>query len=395
MATIEQILSLVVHSFDASPLSVVELTVLASTNVHYYQMEWPRRSFLWGGHCQLRLEQNVMSKLECLGERLRRPVVARAAQTLVKGAAGLCTWAAEDRCRAAWAVAAMLSSVPQGSAKLGNKEYMLRFLASGLVSPAPCGVLSTAAAVFSLASVSPPETLGLLKEAGVGNLLAQFVEHESACVQKVALETITYAGGHELGFPSSSIPTVISIAASGCYNNQLAALEAIDILTDDREETTRDSLKGAIPTVVKLLHGSKEIKQVAAWALNGLVNAVDDDRFAIEACKLGCVPTLIDNWVESNYSWDATYGCLERISMGDGVRNIALQHGILPVLFQSLAQGQDVSYLLAYYRMHVPHALMRETAAQRQAVVYQLTAMKGSISRTDRRQLLELLEEVG
>jgi len=142
----EQILSLVLTSFDRSPLSVLELTALGGASLHFYQMQWPRFSILFdleSAPLDLESEEGLASKLERLGERLRSPAVARAA--LVEGANCFRVWAEEDRCRAAWALAVMLRS--SDWEELKNRDYLVRFLASGLVAPAPWASMSTAAAM--------------------------------------------------------------------------------------------------------------------------------------------------------------------------------------------------------------------------------------------------------
>ena len=60
----EDIFSVLVASFDISPLSVVELTVLAGANSQFHAMHWRTG-------CMLKWKKNwetVSSKLEHLGE---------------------------------------------------------------------------------------------------------------------------------------------------------------------------------------------------------------------------------------------------------------------------------------------------------------------------------------
>ena len=137
-------------SSDICPLSVLELTALAGTNRHFHQMQWPRSSILWPVDDTLHLTdrgQNISATLVRLGERLRSPAVARAAKVLGR-ADCFCAWAEEDRCRAAWAIAAVLSSVAWSD--LDSPIYLARFLALGLVAPAPWASLSTASAVLQM-----------------------------------------------------------------------------------------------------------------------------------------------------------------------------------------------------------------------------------------------------
>ena len=57
----EDIFSVLVASFDISPLSVVELTVLAGANSQFHAMQWPRCSMLWRTGCMLKSEETIYS----------------------------------------------------------------------------------------------------------------------------------------------------------------------------------------------------------------------------------------------------------------------------------------------------------------------------------------------
>ena len=397
----EDIFSVLVASFDISPLSVVELTVLAGANSQFHAMQWPRCSMLWRTGCMLKWKKNwetVSSKLEHLGERLRSPhVAARAA--IVGCADRFRAWAEEDRCRAAWAVAAVLSSVKW--VDLENRGYIVRLLASGLVATAPWGSMSTASAVLEMVSRErgySDEVDGLLREVGVGDLLARLVQHPSTSVQRCALEAISHAcdlGCDPLELSGTdAVPAVISIAQSGCYDSKLAALEAIHWLA----ESSADRLKAAIPVLVQLLgHTSDDLKEAAASALWALMMS-RQETYPIEACEHGCVPKLIDLLRRDKCQRQTILFCLERVTMPPAIRHMALQAGVLPLLFRSLQDERDkilqecILGMLLSYSSHVSQALVQQDAAERKSNIRQLVAISragSSENCTCARQLLE------
>eukprot|EP00435_Cladocopium_sp_Y103_P061918 s90_g23.t1 len=342
----EQILSLVLTSFDRSPLSVLDLTALAGASLHFYQMQWPRFSILFdleSAPPDLEFEEGLSLKLESLGERLRSPSVARAA--LVEGADRFRVWAKEDRCRAAWALAVVLHS--PAWEELENRDYLVRFLASGLVAPAPWASMSTASAMLQLVYVCDVcRVHGLLAEVGVAEVLVQLIQHTSAPVQQVAMQAIVCAGEAEhegvdsLGFSSTSVvPAIISITQLGCYVNQLVAVEAIGALANG-SIAIADQFKVVIPYVLGfLVHERDEMKEIAARALSNLMDVGQDS--VIKACEHGCIPRLIHLcWHAKSSLRDRLLRCLWVTTKWETSKRMALQHGILPLLFQRL-QDQD------------------------------------------------------
>lgn len=404
----EQILSLVLTSFDRSPLSVLELTALAGASLHFYQMQWPRFSILFdleNDSLDLDAEEGLASKLERLGERLRSPAVARAA--LVEGADRFKVWAEEDRCRAAWALAVLLRS--SDWEELENRDYLVRFLASGLVAPAPWASMSTAAAMWQLVYVRHEggHVHGLLEEVGVGEVLVQLIQHTSIPVQQVALKAIAcageadYMGGDSLGLAGTNvIPAIISIAQLGCYLNQLVAVEAIGSLALGSDAT---HLKVVIPDVLEfLVHERDEMKQVAAQALLRLMFAGDD--FVINACQHGCIPKMIDVcWRATGPHRYTLLLCLQRMTFSEPQRKMALQHQILPLLFQSLQdwkqmREQDLQRLvlamLLAFPSHVKDAFLQETLARRTSAVCQMTQIALEPGNPNTASAEELLEQL-
>ena len=154
-------------------------------------MSWPRSSILWNERCELRCELSNKA-LELLGERLRSPFIAQA----VLGADGFRAWAEEQRCRAAWGIAAALSKMEWKHWKRKERDYIVRFLAVGLVAPAPWAALSTASALLGLLSRqrgSCDEVDLILSNVGVGKVLMELVQNASPRVQLVALQAIREA----------------------------------------------------------------------------------------------------------------------------------------------------------------------------------------------------------
>ena len=404
----EQILSLVLTSFDRSPLSVLELTALGGASLHFYQMQWPRFSILFdleSAPLDLESEEGLASKLERLGERLRSPAVARAA--LVEGANCFRVWAEEDRCRAAWALAVMLRS--SDWEELKNRDYLVRFLASGLVAPAPWASMSTAAAMWQLVQVCHDgcHVHGLLAEVGVGEVLVQLIQHTSIPVQQVALKAIVCAGevehegGDCLGLSGTNvIPAIISIAQLGCYLNQPVAVEAIGSLALGSDAK---HLKVVIPDVLEfLVHERDEMKHVAAQALLRLMFAGDD--FVITACQHGCIPKMIDAcWRATGLHQYTLLLCLQRMTFGEPHRKMALQHQILPLLFQSLQDWKHmreqhlqrlVLAMLLAYPSHVKDAFLQESPARRTSAICQMTQIALEPGNPNSASAEELLEQL-
>ena len=403
----EQILSVVLTYSDRSPLSVLELTALAGANLHFYQMQWPRCSILFdleSAPLDLESEEGLPLKLERLGERLRSPSVARAA--LVKGAERRRAWAEEDRCRAAWALAVLLHS--SDWEELENRDYLVRFLASGLVAPAPWASMSTAAAMLQLVHVSDGcHVHSLLAGVGVAEVLVQLIQHTSAPVQQVALKAIIYAAasaqeGDSLGLSGTSVvPAIISIAQLGCYVNQLAALEAIAALANG-SIAIADQFKVVIPDVLEfLVHERDEMKEVAACALWNLMDAGQDA--VIKASEHGCIPRLIHlSWHAKSSLRDFLLQCLWIITKWETSRRMALQHGILPLLFQSL-QGEDfmrgqvnqrlVLDMLLAYPYDARTAFLQEDPGRRTRAVRHMIwiAQRGAPNPASAKELLKQL----
>lgn len=385
----EQILSFALTSLDVSSLSVVELTFLAGTNVYFYQMQWPRSSVLWHDRkCQLdwdETEDSILSKLEELGERLenlRSPAIAL-------GADHVRAWAEEDRCRATWAIAALLSKVTwENLESAGDREdldALVRLLGSNLVVPAPWASLATARALAGLVSYergSNVKVHELLAEEGVGDLLLQLLQHSSPQVQEAALRAISgVEGGYSLGLPKGTISAVVSIIGSEWDREQLLseALLAVGYLAEGKEDHA--GVKRAIPRVVKLLgHQCDGIKCMAVQALRDLIGWRGDD-LTREACKHGCVPKLIDCWWNGDVDHWQALECFASVTKIPDLRLIALRNGILPILFQSLEECkprrdsfelEEILDMLLAYKIHVPQALLQETAARRTAALRQL-----------------------
>ena len=368
-------------------MSVLELTALAGASLHFYQMQWPRFSILFdleGVVLDLDFEEGLASKLERLGERLRSPAVAKAG--LVAGADCFRIWAEEDRCRAAWALAVLLHS--SDWEELENRDYLVRFLASGLVAPAPWASMSTAAAMRQLLHVSDGSYVhSLLAGVGVAEVLVQLIQHAAAPVQQVALKAIMYAAGSaqegedSLGLSGTSVvPVIISIAQLGCYVNQLAALDTIAAIATGGIAIA-DQFKVVIPDVLELLvHEHDEMKRVAAYALLRLMLAEDD--FVINACQHGCIPKMIDAcWRATGLHQHTLLLCLERMTFGEPYRKMALQHQILPLLFQSLQDWKHmreqhlqrlVLAMLLTYPSHVNDAFLQESPGRRTSAICQM-----------------------
>ena len=400
----EETFSVVAASFDTSPLSVVELTALAGANGRFHAMQWPRCSILWRSGCKLKSKSGheIGRDLELLGERLRGPQVA--ARGKVAGCQdSFRLWAEEDRCRAAWAIAAVMSSVRW--ATLENKAYIVRFLAAGLVAPAPWGCLSTASAVLQLLSRERGycnEVDALLRELGFGGLLAQLIQHPLGTIQGVTLQAISHAcdlGCDPLGLSSTdAVPMVVLIAESGCSENQREALEAMHWLT----ESSADRLETAIPILVQLLsHPMEDVNEAAASALWSLMNS-RQDSYAIKACSHGCVPKLIDHLAHDKCQRQTILFCLESVTVPLATRHIALQFGILPLLFKTLRHERDTTLqecileMLLCYSSQLSQVLVQQRAAERRSNIAKLVAIvrgastdNGSIAR----QVLEHVAE--
>ena len=383
----EQILSLVLTSFDRSPLSVLELTALAAANLHFYQLQWPRCSILFdfdSAPPPVAGREDILEwKLESLGFRLHRPVTAEGA--VVGGASRSRAWAEEDRCRAAWALAVLLHSYELE--EFINRDYFVRFLAAGLATPAPWASMSTASAMAQLVGGCYSTVHHLLAEVGATDLLVQLVQKTSAPVQEMALKAIADTGewstkGDSFHFSSTDvIQTIISIAQSGCYQNQREAVRAIGCLGTLAKASDANQLKVVIPDVLKFLaHEREEMKQVAAGALVRLLTAGQD--FVTEACEHGCIPKLIDVcWHATGYRQHVLLVCLELITIREAFRTVALHHGILPLLFESLQDWSDtterhrqrpVLAMLLCYPYQCKRAFLQETQSRRTNAIHQM-----------------------
>ena len=392
----EQILSTV---SDTCPLTVDELARLATCNVRLYLMQWPRFSILWDpdGNLDLEEEDVLLYLAECT-KRLHGCGRPPAMVTDHRG------WAQEDRCRAAWAVAANLSSIEwEGLESRLNKSAreslpeLVSKLVQGLVEPSPWACMSTAAAILELVSTERGCLEGekiekILNEFGIGKLLAELLQHTSTNVQHVALLAVSRAkGGHWLGLLSTNaVPAIISIVQSPCLVNKKEALLALDYLAEDSSHPEVGRLKVVIADVVNLLqHERSDIKFMALQTMWSLVQAGDD--FAIETCKHGCVPKLIElGWNgECDVSRKNAIECLESLSQTASIRPIALEHGILPLLLHSLREHEEnvLAQLTEYvilktllsYSLHLPRALRQ--CDQRQSVLRQLVRTAQQTSR--------------
>ena len=386
----EEILSLVLTSFDRSPLSVLELTALAAANLHFYQLQWPRCSILFDFESAppgVGAREDILEwKLESLGFRLHR---STAKGTVLEGAAsrlrGFREWAEEDRCRAAWALAVLLHAYELE--EFINRDYLVRFLAAGLATPAPWASMSTASAMAQLVGGCYSTVHHLLAEVGATELLVQLLQKTSAPVQQMALKAIADAGewanaGDSFNFSSTNvIPTIISIAQFGCYPNQREAVRAIGCLGTLANGSDANQLKVVIPDVLKFLaHERDEMKQVAAAALVRLLAAGQD--FVTQACEHDGIPKLIDVcWRATGYRQHILLVCLELITIRQAFRIIALQHGILPLLFQSLQDWNDtterhrqrpVLAMLLCYPYQCKTAFLQETQSRRTNAIRQM-----------------------
>eukprot|EP00438_Fugacium_kawagutii_P023212 Skav215681 [mRNA] locus=scaffold278:179450:180640:- [translate_table: standard] len=378
----EQILSLVVT--DTCPLSVDELSVLATANVRLYLMQWPRSSILWDdvwGEGEKTLE--YLSKLtDRLHGRGKHP-----AMVSDHGA-----WAEEDRCRAAWAIAVVLSGVCWGDLgrKLESGERfaqqllnLMNHLSRALVKRAPWASMSTAAAILQLV---PGAQHGGLNGVGIGNLLAELLEHTTT--KSLALQAVSLAvaeGRDWLGLLSTSaVNTIISLVQSRCLDtlDTVHALQAIENLSENSSpEDCR--LKVVIPDVVNLLQNANLcIRDAALFALWSLVKAGHGDDFAIETCRHGGVPTLIELGRNQGTTF-LVLGCLERLSQVASIRPVAIQHGILPLLRHSLVglnlpgdelQQHFILQALLSYTRHLPEAVDQEVVS-RAVVLRRLRSM--------------------
>lgn len=338
----EEILSLILTSFDRSPLSVLELTALAAANLHFYQMQWPRSSILFDFDSAppgVATPEDILEwKLESLGFRLHNAAAkgAEGAASRLRGR----EWAEEERCRAAWALAVLLHSY--ALEEFENRDYFVRYLAACLAIPAPWALMSTASAMSQLVSGCYSTVHHLLAEVGATELLVQLLQKTSAPVQQMALKAIADAGewakgGDSFNFSSTNvIPTIISIVQFGCYPNQREAVRVIGCLATVANGSDASQLKVVIPDVLKFLaHERDEMKQVAAYSTLRLLAAGQD--FVTPACEHGCIPKLIDVcWRATGYHHHILLVCLELITTREAFRSIALHHGLMPLLFQSL-----------------------------------------------------------
>ena len=306
---LHELLPIITSSSSVSPLSAVDLSVLACSSKGFYTLPWPRTSIIWNSICVLRQRYlgstfgaTTIRSLERLGERLRSPGVVMAA---VACADGFRRWAEEQRCRAAWGIAVALPSLKHDELKNEDGEYILRFLIAGLVEPPEWALLSTASAFLGLAlfrmnslSQMREDTDLVLNDLGVMKFLMQLVQNSSAQVQLLAVQaTHLFGCWDEAG---KAVPALVSIAQSGCHDNKLAALEAISriaghnaIFASRLGRAVPEGLQGAIPVLVRLLgHESEEMKDYAVEALSSVMSVTT--AFKREAFELGCIPKLLD-----------------------------------------------------------------------------------------------------
>lgn len=383
----EQILPLVLTFFDHSPLSVLELTALAGANRHFNQMHWPRWTILYDLDSPPLDFKSLDSKLERLGdlgERVRSPA------------------SEEDRCRAAWALAVLLNSCSIFDWE--DSDKLVRLLASGLVAPAPWASMSTASAIAQLVGGCDTKLHNLLAEVGVAAVLVQLVQHTSPLVQQVALKAIAYAGicpeeGDSLilGIATNAIPTISSIARAACYVNQLEAVRAIKSLA---EGSNLDQLKVFIPDVLEfLVHERHEMKEVAATALLALM--LDRKDLKIIACEHGCIPKLVDGcWRSTGLCQDYLLTCLHLISIEEACQQMAVQHGILPLLFQLLqdrnimtdrTRQEQVFHMLLVYSHHARSAFLQESQGCRTSAIRHITWIAEQLAHPNSTSAFQLL----
>jgi len=369
---------------------VLELTALAGANRYFHQMQWPRSAILYDFDSRPLDLESLDSKLERLGERLRSAA------------------SEEERCRTAWALTVLLNSCYLG--EWGDGGKLARMLASALVIPAPWASMSTACAIAQLLRCSDTTLNNLLAEVGVTEVLVQLVQHTSAPVQQVALKAIAYAANAgiclEVGdslisrLATDLIPTIISIARWGAYPNQPEAVKAIEALAAGSGD---DQLKVVIPDVLEfLVHERAEMKKAAATALVHLMLIGED--FVIKACEHGCLPKLVDGcWRSTGFHQEMLLMCLELITMREACQQMAVQHGILELLFQRLQDGnvmmeRDRQRRIFYMLLAVPTdartAFLQESQRRRASAIRHMTwiaRQRGNPNSASAEELLELL----
>lgn len=144
-------------------------------------------------------------------------------------------------------------------------------------------------------------------------------------------------------------------------------------------------------------HTSDDLKEAAASALWALMMS-RQETYPIEACEHGCVPKLIDLLRRDKCQRQTILFCLERVTMPPAIRHMALQAGVLPLLFRSLQDEKDkilqecILGMLLSYSSHVSQTLVQQDEAERKSNIRQLVAISragSSENCTCARQLLE------
>ena len=280
------------------------------------------------------------------------------------------------------------------------KRDLVRFLASALVAPAPWA-MSTACAIAHL--------VGRCHTSSHTAELVRMVKHTSALVQQVALKTIAEAGiqymknmetpTHRIPWPRSSrlIWSLQSITSSGCWLNQIEPVRAIESLATG---SNADQLKVFIPEVLKFMMNS------------------DAREWSDENC--GCCSTMASNvqgrglcdqslWARLHPEGGRRLLAQHRLSSRDAAnvpgghsqetcQQVAVQHGILPLLFQFL---QDWKIMMDDMRMRrviimllaYPHqartAFLQESQDRRTSAINHMIALQPGNPNAE--ELLELL----